>query len=216
MVLPSGGHLAALAIVLPACIHAFLGLDRRRFEDSRQAHLFWGTCAVVASAWALSVGVLPNLRLHLVATGAATLMFGPRSAIAIATVAGAVLALLGGVDWMALPVNLLVAGVLPAWTVHAWLRLVERLLPAHFFVYVFVAAFLGTGVSVLASGLASGLLVIAIGARSLAEVFENYWIWFLHLAYAEATITGMLITLMVVYIPAWVSSFDDARYLRGK
>ena len=33
------------------------------------------------------------------------------------------------------------------------------------------------------------------------------------LAWGEAFATGMLVTLMVVYKPEWVSTFDDARYL---
>jgi uncharacterized membrane protein len=31
-----------------------------------------------------------------------------------------------------------------------------------------------------------------------------------------ATLTGMLITLLVVYRPSWVATFDDRRYLRDK
>jgi uncharacterized membrane protein len=36
------------------------------------------------------------------------------------------------------------------------------------------------------------------------------------LAFGEATLTGMLMTLFVVYKPAWVGTFDDARYLRRR
>jgi uncharacterized membrane protein len=36
------------------------------------------------------------------------------------------------------------------------------------------------------------------------------------MAWSEAFATGMLITLMVVYRPAWVATFDDRRYLLGK
>ena len=36
------------------------------------------------------------------------------------------------------------------------------------------------------------------------------------LAFAEAWLTGALITLMVVYLPHWVGTFDDRRYLWNK
>ena len=31
-----------------------------------------------------------------------------------------------------------------------------------------------------------------------------------------ATASGMVMTLLVVYRPRWVATFDDARYLRNK
>jgi uncharacterized membrane protein len=34
--------------------------------------------------------------------------------------------------------------------------------------------------------------------------------------WAEAFATGMMVTLMVVYRPEWVATFDDARYLGMK
>ena len=34
--------------------------------------------------------------------------------------------------------------------------------------------------------------------------------------FPEAFVTGMLITIFVVYRPDWVATFDDERYLRGK
>ena len=34
--------------------------------------------------------------------------------------------------------------------------------------------------------------------------------------FPESFITGALITMMVVFRPAWVVSFDDERYLKGR
>jgi uncharacterized membrane protein len=36
------------------------------------------------------------------------------------------------------------------------------------------------------------------------------------MAWAEAFTTGAALTLMVVYRPDWVATFDDARYLRNQ
>jgi uncharacterized membrane protein len=36
------------------------------------------------------------------------------------------------------------------------------------------------------------------------------------MAWSEAFATGMLITVMVVYKPQWVATFDDRRYLLDK
>jgi uncharacterized membrane protein len=37
----------------------------------------------------------------------------------------------------------------------------------------------------------------------------------INLAFGEATVTGMVITLLVVYRPTWVATYEEARYLRG-
>ncbi len=36
------------------------------------------------------------------------------------------------------------------------------------------------------------------------------------LSFSEAFISNLVVTVLVVYRPAWVSTFDDRRYLRGK
>lgn len=36
------------------------------------------------------------------------------------------------------------------------------------------------------------------------------------LGFAEAWLNGALVTLMVIYVPRWVGSFDDRRYLLNK
>ena len=37
----------------------------------------------------------------------------------------------------------------------------------------------------------------------------------IYLGFGEAMVAGMLLTLFMVYRPTWVTTFDDARYLRG-
>jgi uncharacterized membrane protein len=36
------------------------------------------------------------------------------------------------------------------------------------------------------------------------------------LGFAEAWLNGAMVTIMVVYLPHWVGSFDDRRYLLNK
>ena len=47
-------------------------------------------------------------------------------------------------------------------------------------------------------------------------VFGEYTPYLVYLAFGEATLTGMLVTLAVVYRPQWVATFDDARYIDGR
>jgi hypothetical protein len=68
-------------------------------------------------------------------------------------------------------------------------------------------------VGALMGGVAAAF-VLAFGAGLPAPlVFGEYVPYLLYLAFGEATLTGMALTLMVVYRPQWVATFDDARYL---
>ena len=54
------------------------------------------------------------------------------------------------------------------------------------------------------------------GAYLPAYLYHDYLPYFILMAWSEAVTTGMAITLMVVYMPHWVSTFDDKRYLQRK
>jgi uncharacterized membrane protein len=51
------------------------------------------------------------------------------------------------------------------------------------------------------------------GVYSADKLFSDYFPYFALLGFAEAWLNGAAITLMVVYYPQWVGSFDDRRYL---
>ena len=95
-----------------------------------------------------------GLNLHLLGATALTLLFGPWFAIL-----GLGLALLLATawegTWHAFALNGLLMAVLPV-TISWWIyRLVDSKLPNHFFIYVFLNAFVGAGVAVAAVGFAA-------------------------------------------------------------
>jgi uncharacterized membrane protein len=70
--------------------------------------------------------------------------------------------------------------------------------------------------NVLTIGALAVLLLLAAGVYAAGYLLNEYRPDFLLLAFPEAWISGMAITLMVVYRPAWVATFDDSRYLLNK
>jgi uncharacterized membrane protein len=118
-------------------------------------------------------------------------------------------------DWIAIAARVLVAGALPALVSHAVRRAAEARLPPNFFIYVFVVGFLGGGLAMLAT-VAAVAATFALAAPAAGPQSDAWSALALMLAFAEATLTGMLITLFVVYKPEWVGTFDDARYLRRR
>jgi uncharacterized membrane protein len=55
-----------------------------------------------------------------------------------------------------------------------------------------------------------------MGLYSADHLLKEYLPVYLLMAWGEAFLTGMLVTLMVVWKPAWVATFSDERYLSPK
>ena len=77
-------------------------------------------------------------------------------------------------------------------------------------------AFFGAALAILSVGVVSAVLLWTIGAYSWDRLMENYGIYYMLLVFPEAFLTGAMMTIFVVYRPAWVTSFDDDRYLRKR
>lgn len=207
------GAFVPLALVWAWCL---VTAPWRRLADSGQLNVWLGTVVMLMLVWSLKAGVRPGLNLHLLGAMAITLMFGRQLAIVGLTLTLVGVTLNGGADWQAFALNALVMAVVPVLFAHGILKVVERILPANFFVYVFVVAFFGAGLTALATGAAATALLWAGGAYPAEMLLSDYLPYFLLLGFSEAWLSGAAITLMVVYFPSWVATFDDRRYLWHK
>ena len=192
----------------------------QRLGDAGQLNIWLGTVVLLVLVWSMKAGVKPGLNLHFLGATMFALMFGRQLAIIgfSLVLAGVTLngELLGREGWLAYGLNALVLAVFPVLLADAIRRGVERWLPGNFFVYVFVTAFFGAAAVVMATGLlASGMLWLA-AVYPAPTLLDDYLPYYLLLGFAEAWLNGALITLMVVYAPHWVGSFDDRRYLLHK
>ncbi|MEJ2141061.1 MAG: energy-coupling factor ABC transporter permease [Gammaproteobacteria bacterium] len=115
-----------------------------------------------------------------------------------------------------LPWNALTTIVLPVLLSYQLFRLVDTRLPNNFFIYIFVCAFFGAALSVVSVILATTGIHYLSGAYSLDKLTYSYVPYGLILMFPEAFLTGMMMSIFVVYRPQWVSTFDDYRYLRKR
>ncbi len=188
----------------------------RRLKDSTQLNVWLGACVALMALWSIKTGIKPGLNFHLLGATAFALMFGPQLAIiGLAIVLAAVtMNGMGGLESYSL--NALVMGVLPVLTSYGLFRLVDHRLPNHFFVYIFANAFLGAALAMGVTGVAATLLMDLSGAYPAGYLYREYLPYFILMAWSEAMSTGMAMTLMVIYRPHWVCTFDDSRYLKNK
>ncbi len=191
--------------------------DWRRLAEPSRLNLFLGATVAVLALWQIRTGIRPGLTFHFYGVAALTLMFG----FWRATFAGVLILLanaaFGRGSWNALGVDALLVAALPAAVSWSVFRLLDRHLPNHFFVYVLGNGFFGAALSVVAVGLATTMLMSVSGTYTLDYLLTHYTPYTtLLISWAEAFSTGMAITVMAVYRPAWLETFDDVKYIQNK
>jgi len=213
VLLPSGWYLLAHGLVAMMAVVLGIRAPWRRLADSGFSHLWLGTCVALLVLWSIRPPAIGGLEFHFLGATAVTLMFGPGLAVVCLTVVLAGLLAMGQIDPVAFSADILLLALLPVALSQAVLRLSEWLLPPNLFIYIFVVAFFGSGVAMLGSGGVTVGLHAAFGSPAESMMAMEFLPYCLLLGFAEATLTGMIVTLFVVYRPAWVGTFDDARYL---
>jgi uncharacterized membrane protein len=174
-----------------------------------------GATVALLGLWLIKAGIRPGLNFHLLGATALTLMFRPWFAILALGLVIAGLTAVNG-EFNAYPANLLMMGVLPVTVSWAIYRMVDRRLANHVFIYIFLNCFFGAGLAMASVGLASTAYAVGAGVYSFSYLADNYLPFYFLMAWAEAFATGMIMTLLVVYRPDWVATFDDRRYLDSK
>ena len=214
--LGEGWYWAAWAVWLPLFARSLCRAPWALLKKSEQLNVWLGMIVLLALMWSLKAGVKPGLSLHLLGATVFTLSFGPHLACIGLSLVLLGVTLNGDGGYLAFAINALVMagdGVTISQAVH---RLVLGFLPRHFFIYVFINGFLGSFLTVLGVGIAATCLLAMAGAYPWDHLASEYLPYFILLGFSEAWLSGMLMTLFVIYRPEWVVTFDDSSYLANK
>jgi uncharacterized membrane protein len=176
----------------------------------------WVPLAIATAAlivlWHIRAGTMPGLSLHLLGAMLCTLVFGPALAVWPLTAALLSLYVSAPEGWAYLGLN---ACLLVFWPVIiSWLlsRLVARL-PTNIFVFIFVGGFFASAGVVLLTGWTLAVVLWLMQVYPWAGMLEDFASYWLLVAFSEAWLTGMLLTVLVVYRPERVAMFDAVRYI---
>jgi uncharacterized membrane protein len=213
---PAPWQAAACALLAPLLSWAAWTAPWRRFEVSEAVHVWYGAILGLIVLWSIKATIAFGFTFHLLAVPLFTLLAGPQFALLGTALVVLIVTALREGWWANYALNVLAMGAVPVLVTLGTLRLAERWLPRNFFVYVFVVAFFGSGVATVAAGLVASVAMVSGGAQPATVIFDQYLPYLIYLGFGEATLTGMLTTLLVVYRPGWVTTFDDACYLQDK
>ena len=221
MSIPSGllpdeyGYLFDILLVLVVAFVAYY-TPWYRFSHSQYRHVFFGSVIGMMVLWNVDAGALPALNFHFLGAMLITLMF--RWQYTIWAMMLVILSQLftGKIDLSVFAMNSLLFAVVPVYVGNAIYKFVDRRLPNHFFIYVYGAGFFGAAIVVLTVIMMTALLLLLFGVYEWSRLVHDFLRYSPLMMFIEAFITGMLTTLLVVFRPQWVSTFDDDRYLKDK
>lgn len=197
-------------------VRAVLCAPWRRLQDTEQLNVWLGMVVLLVLIWSLDAGVRPGLGMHLLGATVFTLSFGPHLAFIGLSLVVAGVALNGAAGLLVFAINALLTAGVGVVLSQSLYRLFLGIFPRHLFVYIFINGFLAAALSIVGVGLAiTGVLGLA-GVYSWEYLGGEYLPYFLLLGFAEASLSGMVMTVFVVYRPQWVMTFDDSRYLADK
>jgi len=217
LVLPESFHLAGWLGLAVLAWRWWMSGDWRRLAEPTRLNLFLGATVAVLAIWQIRTGVKPGLAFHLYGISALTLMFGFWRASFAGVLILLTNAVFGRGNLTALGFDALLLVALPAAVSWGMFQLLDRRLPNHFFIYVLGNGFFGAALAVAAIGLATTAVMALSGVYSLEYLLAQYTPFAtLLISWAEAFSTGMAITVIAVYRPAWLETFDDVRYIQNK
>lgn len=190
--------------------------DWRVLARPERLNLFLAATVAVLGLWQIRAGIKPGLVFHLYGISVLTLMFGFWRASFAGMLILLANALFGRGSLATLGVDAVLVAMLPAATSWGMFRLLDRHLPNHFFIYVLGNGFFGGAAAAAAIGLTTTAVMALSEAYTLSYLLEHYTPYTLLISWAEAFSTGMAVTMMAVYRPQWLETFDDSRYLQNK
>lgn len=187
---------------------------RPLLEDTALQHRWMAATLAVMLMWQLRAQAVDWLTLHLVFTVLMTLVFKMPLALISNVMINVAMVAIGRNDWSLMGANVLVTGIVPAIVTGFVWRIVDRRLPDNLMVFLFACGFFGTALATLGGGLSTVALIIVAGTDPEAVYLAQEYARFLPLLMpSEAFITGMLLSILLVYHPSWVATFNDHRYI---
>ncbi|MGY4879542.1 energy-coupling factor ABC transporter permease [Vreelandella aquamarina] len=187
---------------------------RPLMDDTALQHRWLAATLAVVLMWQLRAQAVDWLTLHLVFTVLMTIVFKAPLALLSNVMINLAMVSIGRNEWPLLGANVLVTGIVPAMTTVLIWRFVDRKLPDNLMVFLFACGFFGSALATLAGGLTAVGMIVVAGTEPEAVYLAQEYARFLPLLMpSEAFITGMLLSILLVYHPDWVATFNDHRYI---
>ncbi|WP_440053250.1 energy-coupling factor ABC transporter permease [Pseudoalteromonas sp. T1lg65] len=172
------------------------------------------SCAVILCLlWQIKAGILPQLNIHILGITAVSLTLGLRMGTLSVTLAALLHGVFNTLSLYEFANFWLFSALLPCYLSYFLFLLCYTYLPRHFFVYIFVCAFIFAGTVGCLKILSSAMFFYFEGLYTWPQLADNYLHFSIIMWFPEAMLNGMAMTLLITYKPHWVKTFYDKDYL---
>lgn len=185
---------------------------RQLFNNALMQHVIGLSMVSLMGVWLIRAGISDGLGIHFYLITALHLLLGWQIAIWVAAFAMLGTIAAGAESFAGFGINMLVSVITPLLTNYCIWRWHDRSNMNNPFSFIFLVAALGAAASVLTGGLVMTLILVGNGIYPLDKVIEQFWIYLPLIALPEATINGLITTVLIVFCPEWVRLFDQKRY----
>ena len=185
-------------------------------QDSGAQNVYLGAIVVVLLMWMIRADLPTGLNFHLLGASLLCLLFEWQFALLALAIIVAAHTLISGIPPENYALNWLTLGAFPIILCRVALYLVQRYMPHNFYIYIFINTFFVAGISAYLAGTLSAVWLYYVLDYSSHLITDQYLPALILIMLPEAVCTGMIMTILVVYKPAWVATFHDSWYLKNR
>ncbi|MGF1887306.1 energy-coupling factor ABC transporter permease [Photobacterium profundum] len=208
-----GGYLVGCGILLCNIPYEFWPKFK---QDKHYQHLVFATVVILLLLWFLRAGIHTDLQVHFLGLTALMLIHGWRIAAFIGSLSLILMAVFGSITGGDIGIAALVGVIFPILFSSGIFLLSYRFLTHHIFIYIFVSAFINGALTMCFHLLLTSGLIYWVGDISWQYIVDNYLILMPLMAFPEALLNGMVMTLLIVYQPEWVRTFSEREYMHDR
>lgn len=193
-------------------------IRRESWRQNPATHItsWLAATVIILLLWQLKAQVQAGIAFHILGSSALCLIAGKRRALISISAILLIQALWAKLDWQSIGLIWLLKGAIPVFLTSTLLGWAQQRLPLNYFVYIFLNCFCAAALSMWCYGLVHSVILASSGAYEWAFLFEEVLPYYFLMGWPEAFITGLNLTILVVWQPQWVCSFDDIKYLQKR
>ena len=203
----------AMLTVLLLIFAAIKAPWRQLIAQSQRQHAWFAAIVALAFFWLLQVNVLDVIAFHPLAITTLSLVFGWHLAVLGGSLALLLNSLLCSRFGVQLPIELFLNVIVPASVSMAFIALLERMRVRNVFIFMLGGGFVGAMLSLLAVLCFSALLFYIIAADAHWGMLAQYAHLFALMLFPEGFINGAMTSVLTIFYPHLVRSYDDDSYL---
>lgn len=171
----------------------------------------------VMMLWMLNTSVKVGVIYHLLGATLLTLTLGAVWAMWVLAIACIIFALLfdGGSDLWAVGLTFFTIVLPSVGLTSLCLKAARKWLPTHIFIFILGNGFFVAALSLILSSFVIAIVLFFAEAYSMDVLLKEVLPVYFLMSWAEAFLTGLLISIMVCFAPQYVYEFDDDVYLKN-